>query len=104
MTSCAASSLPPRTHFSFASSWLLLPASCNACPQAKPNYDLLRGQILRLCGGMQRVAMTFGDDERLRASLAFLQAAHPLQYVSPVKKSQVHHALAEMLNQVRLPP
>jgi hypothetical protein len=57
----------------------------------------LRAQLLRLCQGMRAVTLGFADDAQLVASTEFLRRAHPLNHTAPVKKSQAHHALCEML-------
>eukprot|EP00798_Chlamydomonas_sp_ICE-L_P017186 gene17186-23503_t len=75
----------------------------NPKKETKPNYDALRGQILRLCSGMSSVTLTFEDDEQLRAATEFLKLSDPLLYTSPVRKSQIHHALADTLTQVLWP-
>lgn len=40
---------------------------------------------------------------QLREATEFLERAHPLQYVAPVRKSQVQHALTEMLTSILAP-
>ncbi|KAG1675963.1 hypothetical protein FOA52_014207 [Chlamydomonas sp. UWO 241] len=70
----------------------------------KPNFDLLRSQVVRLCSpGMRHVALRFDDDTQLKDSSALLMMCRPWQYTAPVKKSQIHHALAEMLTQALWP-
>ncbi|KXZ50882.1 hypothetical protein GPECTOR_14g131 [Gonium pectorale] len=69
----------------------------------KPNYDLLRSQIVRLAGGMRHVVLSFSSPEAVREAVSFLRRAHPLQHTAPVKKSQIHHALCDMLSCCLLP-
>ncbi len=69
----------------------------------KPKPDDLRAQILRICSyGMRHVTLSFADDAELLQACEFLERCSPWQYVAPVKKSQVHHAMAEVLTQVCL--
>ena len=52
---------------------------------------------------MRAVALSFDDDARLAASTEFLRRARPLAHVAPVKKSQVQHALCDMLAAILRP-
>jgi hypothetical protein len=52
---------------------------------------------------MRGVVLSFGDDSQLAASIDFLRRVHPLNHTAAVKKSQVHHALCEMLADVLRP-
>jgi len=63
----------------------------------------LRVQLLKLAASMKRVSLRWGDDAALAQSLQFLQRAHPLRHTAPVKKSQVHDALCDMLAAVLAP-
>lgn len=45
--------------------------------------------MVRMRAGMHNVVLSFGDDEQLQQSTAFLSRAHPLNYTAAVKKSQV---------------
>lgn len=58
-------------------------------------------QILRLCHGMRYVSLTLDCDEGVQEAISWLRRAHPLSHTTPQRKSQVHHALAEMMAQVR---
>jgi hypothetical protein len=58
-------------------------------------------QILRLCSGMQYVQLSFYTEHDLRHASAFLEGLFPFNYTASVKKSQVHHAIVEMLTKVR---
>ncbi|GFR48579.1 hypothetical protein Agub_g10482, partial [Astrephomene gubernaculifera] len=69
----------------------------------KPNYDALRAQIVRLANGMRHVVLSFDSEEAVREAVDFLRRAHPLAHTAPVKKSQIHHALADMLTNILLP-
>lgn len=69
----------------------------------KPDNSSLRAQLLKLCNAMKRVTFQFGDDAQLRTSLAVLQRLHPLKHTAPVKKSQVHDALSDMLCRILTP-
>ncbi|WIA40102.1 hypothetical protein OEZ86_013510 [Tetradesmus obliquus] len=62
-----------------------------------------RQQLLKLCTGMHGIVLSFDNDSQLEASLRFLQKAHPLNYTAAIKKSQVHHALCEMLAAILIP-
>lgn len=61
---------------------------------------MLLSQV-RLCSAMRHVSLSFHSNESLRDAVDFLRRAHPLSHTAPVKKSQVHHALADMITQVR---
>ncbi|PNW70054.1 hypothetical protein CHLRE_17g703750v5 [Chlamydomonas reinhardtii] len=69
----------------------------------KPNYDVLRAQIVRLASGMRHVVLSFDTEESVREAVAFLRRAHPLAHTAPIKKSQIHHALCDMLACILLP-
>lgn len=54
---------------------------------------------------MRRVVVSIDSDDRLREALALISQGpggyqYPLGHVAAVKKSQIHHALADMMNQV----
>jgi hypothetical protein len=80
-----------------------LPSAANAPGGAAAAAAALRGQLLRLCQGMRGVVLQFDDDDQLAAATEFLRRAHPLNHTALVKKSQVHHALCEMLADVLRP-
>ncbi|KAG2450803.1 hypothetical protein HYH02_004640 [Chlamydomonas schloesseri] len=69
----------------------------------KPNYDVLRAQIVRLASGMRHVVLSFDTEESVREAVSFLRRAHPLAHTAPIKKSQIHHALCDMLACILLP-
>jgi hypothetical protein len=50
---------------------------------------------------MHGITLGFGGDEALHAAASFLEAVQPFKFNAAVKKSQVHHALVEMLTKVR---
>ncbi|KAL3146696.1 hypothetical protein ABBQ32_000920 [Trebouxia sp. C0010 RCD-2024] len=63
-----------------------------------------RQETLQMCEGMKRITLPVSTDEEVRlltwplkASTDFLKQAHPLKHVAPVRKSQVQHALCEVL-------
>eukprot|EP00891_Asterochloris_glomerata_P001080 jgi/Astpho2/1080/fgenesh1_pg.00017_%23_19_t len=87
-----------------------------------------RTQIFQLCEGMSALHLPMSSDAALRESIAslaavdplckcqplrvylqlresidFLAAVDPLAWRAPVRKSQVHHALAEMLTSILQP-
>jgi len=51
---------------------------------------------------MKGIRLSFNNDTQLAASAAWLRACHPLSFTAPVKKSQMHHALCEMVTEVRV--
>jgi len=57
-------------------------------------------QILRLCSGMRLVHLTMDTDEGVREAVSWLRRTHPLTHTTAQRKSQVHHALAEMISNV----
>ncbi|GIM00769.1 hypothetical protein Vretimale_5697 [Volvox reticuliferus] len=69
----------------------------------KPNYDALRAQIIRLASGMRHVSLSFGSQEAVQEAVSFLVRVHPLNHTASIKKSQIHHALADMLTSILLP-
>ena len=60
----------------------------------------IHAQILRLCSSMRHVHLTMDTDEGVREAVSWLRRAHPLSHTTTQRKSQVHHALAEMLSNV----
>ncbi|EFJ49201.1 hypothetical protein VOLCADRAFT_117341 [Volvox carteri f. nagariensis] len=70
---------------------------------AKTNYDALRAQIVRLSSGMRHVSLSFSSQEAVQEAVSFLVRVHPLNHTAPIKKSQIHHALADMLTSILLP-
>ncbi|KAL0053523.1 hypothetical protein WJX82_006983 [Trebouxia sp. C0006] len=56
-----------------------------------------RQEILQMCEGMKRITLPVSTNADLKASTDFLRQAHPLKHVAPVRKSQVQHALCEVL-------
>lgn len=60
-------------------------------------------QAIRLCQALSGVRLSFHSDAAMRDSVAFLRRAHPLSYTSSIKKSQLHHALGEMVTAVLWP-
>lgn len=56
-----------------------------------------RQEILQMCEGMKRITLPVSNNADLKASTDFLRQAHPLKHVAPVRKSQVQHALCEVL-------
>eukprot|EP00775_Hariotina_reticulata_P013221 gene13221-13351_t len=67
------------------------------------DVTLLRSQALKLCAGMKNVILSFESDSQLEQCTRFLHRAHPLNYTAAVKKSQLHHALCEMLTDILSP-
>jgi hypothetical protein len=81
----------------------LSPSGAGGAGTGPVGISALRAQLLRLCQGMRGVVLSFGDDAQLAASIDFLRRTHPLNHTAAVKKSQVHHALCEMLADVLRP-
>ncbi|KAK9829934.1 hypothetical protein WJX72_008722 [[Myrmecia] bisecta] len=59
-----------------------------------------RQEILQMCEGMRHVRLQVSNDVEVLAACDFLLHAHPLKHVAPVRKSQVQHALCEMLTSI----
>ncbi|GMH33034.1 hypothetical protein BSKO_00868 [Bryopsis sp. KO-2023] len=60
----------------------------------------IRQEILSLCSAMKHIHLSFDTDNDMAAAVNFLEHANPLKHVAPFKKSQVHHALANMLSTI----
>eukprot|EP00878_Enallax_costatus_P012410 GHUV01012961.1.p1 GENE.GHUV01012961.1~~GHUV01012961.1.p1 ORF type:complete len:1005 (+),score=325.04 GHUV01012961.1:1774-4788(+) len=52
---------------------------------------------------MRNIVLSFDNDSQMEQSTKFLQRVHPLSYTAAVKKSQIHHALCEMLTDILTP-
>eukprot|EP00201_Polytomella_parva_P022062 CAMPEP_0175040278 /NCGR_PEP_ID=MMETSP0052_2-20121109/1162_1 /TAXON_ID=51329 ORGANISM="Polytomella parva, Strain SAG 63-3" /NCGR_SAMPLE_ID=MMETSP0052_2 /ASSEMBLY_ACC=CAM_ASM_000194 /LENGTH=460 /DNA_ID=CAMNT_0016302447 /DNA_START=21 /DNA_END=1400 /DNA_ORIENTATION=- len=70
---------------------------------AKEDPNTARIQSIRLAGGMRYVSLSFRDDAQLRAAASFLRRAHPLAHTAAARKSQLHHAICEMLTSTLAP-
>ncbi|MEW5311099.1 MAG: hypothetical protein WDW38_002842 [Sanguina aurantia] len=69
----------------------------------KVDHELMRKQMIRMAGGMGSVSLAFCSDEQLTAATVFLQSSFPLHHIAKEKKSQLHHALCEMLTNILAP-
>jgi len=56
-----------------------------------------RATLFRLCDAMKALRLGFQSNEEVIMSTKFLEDIHPLKHVAREKKSQVHHALCDML-------
>lgn len=56
-----------------------------------------RQEIFQMCRGMKRVRLPLGNANQIRQAVEVLEKLNPLKHVATVRKSQVQHALAEML-------
>ncbi|CAL8468215.1 g7754 [Coccomyxa elongata] len=56
-----------------------------------------RQEILQMCEGMHYIRLSTSTDAEVSAATEFLNRMHPLRHVAPVRKSQVQHAICELL-------
>ncbi|EIE19264.1 hypothetical protein COCSUDRAFT_48883 [Coccomyxa subellipsoidea C-169] len=56
-----------------------------------------RQEILQMCEGMHCIRLPTSTDTEVSAATDFLTRMHPLRHVAPVRKSQVQHAICELL-------
>ncbi|KAL6769541.1 hypothetical protein ACKKBG_A31400 [Auxenochlorella protothecoides x Auxenochlorella symbiontica] len=65
--------------------------------------SFIRQELLNLCNGLRFIRLRAGTSEELRASIAFLEAAHPLKHVASDKKSRVQQSICDMLSCILQP-
>eukprot|EP00854_Cymbomonas_tetramitiformis_P004902 gene4902-5983_t len=69
-------------------------------PRVKMEAGLARAEVIQLCHCLHQLCIGLSTPAELRAATAFLRTAQPLRWVPPKKKSEVQHAVAEMLVKV----
>lgn len=62
-----------------------------------------RSELVSLTAGMRFVKLSSDSPAQLGASIAFLEAAHPLKHVASDKKSRVQQAVCDMLSSILQP-